>query len=633
MRARAASARTLAAGVALACAWPLGVGAQTTLSCAAAYGVNSTGGSGTIRRLAAPYTDGAATPIFTSAALNGVNALGVNPTDLAKAYYFDTSVPATSPATQTLYYVDLSLPTPTTGHVAAPLYRIPVSAAETLAFGPDGRAYAYDYATGVLYRQGLAPVTFAAITGSGPSTSPAAYRVNDIVVDAAGVAYAIGLHPAASPTTAHLLRLDPAAPRAEHVRALTLVPATPFPTGSSGLALAPGSTDAAPVLLWSPSTGTYEVNVATGVATRGTSTARADLASCPRNTVLRRVTLDKTWAGASGGEQVSLAVGGGTGVMAATAGSATAGGLSSTASALAVAGSAVALSETFTVGAASDFASATSCTRALDGVAVAVSGGTASVPADSDLSCRLENRQKPRLTLVKSVSDLPGAVSPAASAWTLGADGGAAGAISGASGSAAVTNALVEEGTYTLSESGGVAGYAHAGWACTGATLAGTQISLAAGASATCTVTNTRTVGSLQVVKQIVGEPAGEPWSFTLRADHASAAVATSCLATPLTQQVPGAGGTTSFVGLPTHAVDGTVCTYAVAEAAAAGWQMDVALSDPLAGVTLAGAGAPVVRTVVNRRLPVQPVPALPAWPLAALGVALVAAWRRRRPA
>ncbi|MDT0909292.1 hypothetical protein RNS47_13130, partial [Staphylococcus pseudintermedius] len=64
-------------------------------------------------------------------------------------------------------------------------------------------------------------------------------------------------------------------------------------------------------------------------------------------------------------------------------------------------------------------------------------------------------------------------------AWTRTATGPAT--ISGTEGQAAITAAAVPAGTYTLSETGGPAGYALTGWACTnGVTVnASNQIALA----------------------------------------------------------------------------------------------------------------------------------------------------------
>ena len=253
------------------------------LSCAEVYALNGN----TVRRLAAPYTDGASSVLLSAPALSGVNSLGLNPLDLQGLYYWG---PSSQVGLRALTYIDLTASPPVAGIAASPALTVPVGASDTLAFGPDGAAVAYDYVTGTLYRQVgavMQPLALSSLQGGGPSASLQQYVVNDLLVDASGMIYIIGLYPAGSPTTAHLIRLNPSTAGAEYVRALSLNPASTLPTGSSGLAWAPDSTDSAPKLLWSPSTGTYTVDVLTGEATRTTSTSRADLASCPRNTVVR----------------------------------------------------------------------------------------------------------------------------------------------------------------------------------------------------------------------------------------------------------------------------------------------------------------------------------------------------------
>ena len=46
-------------------------------------------------------------------------------------------------------------------------------------------------------------------------------------------------------------------------------------------------------------------------------------------------------------------------------------------------------------------------------------------------------------------------------------------------------------GTYTLAEAGGPIGYSAGAWSCSGGTLTGSSLVLAAGASASCSITNT----------------------------------------------------------------------------------------------------------------------------------------------
>ena len=91
------------------------------------------------------------------------------------------------------------------------------------------------------------------------------------------------------------------------------------------------------------------------------------------------------------------------------------------------------------------------------------------------------------LTLSKVVDNSFGGTA-LATAWTLRAVGPTT--VSGHTGDAAVTDAAVDPGTYTLSESGGPTGYFADPWSCTGGSLAGDRLTLTAGQSATCSITN-----------------------------------------------------------------------------------------------------------------------------------------------
>ncbi|HEX7400511.1 MAG TPA: hypothetical protein VF302_12120, partial [Candidatus Limnocylindrales bacterium] len=92
------------------------------------------------------------------------------------------------------------------------------------------------------------------------------------------------------------------------------------------------------------------------------------------------------------------------------------------------------------------------------------------------------------LTLTKSVDNTGGGAA-AATAWTLSASGPTT--ISGHTGDAAITSAAVDAGTYTLAEAGGPTGYTPSAWSCTGGTLTGSSLVLAAGDTASCSITNT----------------------------------------------------------------------------------------------------------------------------------------------
>ncbi|TAM87149.1 MAG: hypothetical protein EPN43_09625, partial [Jatrophihabitans sp.] len=98
------------------------------------------------------------------------------------------------------------------------------------------------------------------------------------------------------------------------------------------------------------------------------------------------------------------------------------------------------------------------------------------------------------LTLVKTVNG--GTASPGA--WTLSAAGPTN--VSGAGNSTAVTKVHVAPGSYTLSESGGPAGYTRTGLACSPNSLSGGTVVIAAGNDVTCTFTNTANA-SVQINK------------------------------------------------------------------------------------------------------------------------------------
>lgn len=94
------------------------------------------------------------------------------------------------------------------------------------------------------------------------------------------------------------------------------------------------------------------------------------------------------------------------------------------------------------------------------------------------------------LTLIKQVVNDDFGIALATD-WTLSANGPSS--ISGASGSLSVTNAVVTPGQYSLSESGGPAGYTPTEYSCSvngGGAVVGNDITLADGDNAVCTITN-----------------------------------------------------------------------------------------------------------------------------------------------
>jgi hypothetical protein len=152
-----------------------------------------------------------------------------------------------------------------------------------------------------------------------------------------------------------------------------------------------------------------------------------------------------------------------------------------------------------------DGASATPST-----VNVGTRTATFKVDPGETVKCVFTNTiEEAHLTLVKSVVNNNGGTA-AASAWTLGATGPTP--ISGTTGSAPVTNASVNSGTYTLSETGGPAGYAASQYSCVkngGAPVVSNSITLSTGDNATCTITNDDQPGTLIVRKVVVNDNGG----------------------------------------------------------------------------------------------------------------------------
>ena len=133
-------------------------------------------------------------------------------------------------------------------------------------------------------------------------------------------------------------------------------------------------------------------------------------------------------------------------------------------------------------------------------------GAAAAVP----ISCTVYNQASPApppaapppppptttLTLIKTVRNDDGGTAVPTD-WTLRADGPTP--ISGITGSSTVTDATVDAGTYTLSETG-PAGYA-ATWTCNAGTLTGTSLVLPSGVSAACYANNNDVQSSWTLAK------------------------------------------------------------------------------------------------------------------------------------
>ncbi len=136
-----------------------------------------------------------------------------------------------------------------------------------------------------------------------------------------------------------------------------------------------------------------------------------------------------------------------------------------------------------------------------------------------DTQIQQDDPEPTYLTLVKELITNNGGTA-AATDWTLSADGPTP--ISGASGNTEVTDAEVEPGTYTLSESGGPDGYAAGIYNCSkneGDPVESNSITLEAGDFATCIITNDDEPGTLIVKKVVINDNGGNagPDDFTFQ--------------------------------------------------------------------------------------------------------------------
>ena len=124
--------------------------------------------------------------------------------------------------------------------------------------------------------------------------------------------------------------------------------------------------------------------------------------------------------------------------------------------------------------------------------------------------------------------------------------------------------------TYTLSETG-PAGYAASAWNCVGGNQVGATIQVPLGVAVTCTITNTRDVGTITAIKyhdlNANGSPAGDPvlsgWTLFLDKDK------TGTLTAGDVSGVTNASGEVTFAGVETTVNGGT---YWVCEVQQAGW-------------------------------------------------------------
>lgn len=145
--------------------------------------------------------------------------------------------------------------------------------------------------------------------------------------------------------------------------------------------------------------------------------------------------------------------------------------------------------------------------------------------------CTINNDDDaPKLTLNKVVTNDNGGTA-VESDWTLTADGGTAGTLSGAGATGSndvVSGASFKAGTYTLSESAGPSGYTASAWSCTGKTVsASNQITINLGDDVTCTITNDDNAPVLKLQKKVVntygGTAVAADWTLTATNGNANA--------------------------------------------------------------------------------------------------------------
>jgi transcription elongation GreA/GreB family factor len=180
------------------------------------------------------------------------------------------------------------------------------------------------------------------------------------------------------------------------------------------------------------------------------------------------------------------------------------------------------------------------------------SGANVTLASGSSATCTITNNDNPsHLTLVKTVTNDNGGTATTAS-FPLTAAGPVT--ISGTSGSAGVTSALVSAGTYTLSEQT-IANYSASAWSCSNGGGGSNQVTLALGSSVTCTINNDDNAAHLTLVKTVTNDNGGTKTTadFPLRAAGPSTISGTS-----------GSGGVTNaLVGGGTYTLsETTVANY-----------------------------------------------------------------------
>ena len=211
-------------------------------------------------------------------------------------------------------------------------------------------------------------------------------------------------------------------------------------------------------------------------------------------------------------------------------------------------------------------ASAWACTAGqLQGSTLTLANGVTAV-------CTITNDDAaPNLTLLKTVvNDNGGAQLD--TAWTLAAEG-PSDAVTGREGDAAITDRLIEAGSYDLSESG-PAGYMAGQWVCAGGSQQGATVDIGPGEDVTCTITNDDIPPTITLVKTVVNDDGGTALStaWTLSADG------------PLPEEAEAVSGTSGSPEVTSRIIDAG--TFALAESggpagyAAGAWQCSAGVLD-----------------------------------------------------
>ena len=246
--------------------------------------------------------------------------------------------------------------------------------------------------------------------------------------------------------------------------------------------------------------------------------------------------------------------------------------------------------------------SAWTCVDGATGASVSVSATKqVTIAEGQNVVCSITNDDIPaKLTLVKTVTNDNGGTA-AASAWTLSATGPVT--LSGPTG----TSGDVSAGTYTLSESGGPAGYTAGTWSCaltntpaTPVTVTSGAVSLTLGQDVTCTINNNDQTSTLVLDKVLTNDNGGTATSdqFVL--------TATGTAGTPAAATTSSGGDTNPAAG---SSLSFTVNAgeYTLSEAQLAGY---TAGTWTCTGATLTGTtlvipnGVTVTCTITNDDMP-----------------------------